>query len=162
MRLALLVGCVILGALLLMIAIEVLHQRHLKRRPVHRATERPRRHTLLEDAVRPAFRGPIESYGAIFASYVVWIVDREVHLAITTTPAWRRLSTFTRQLIVRHLWRAIEALRKGSKVIVDQDHVWSHRETDRFNDGGQDPWREVPATPIGTLVSNAAPVAKRR
>jgi hypothetical protein len=62
------------------------------------------------------------------------------------------LNEFTRCLIVRHLWRALESLVAGSVVMVDSPpQTWSQSVDATFHDHGIDPWRLPP------IVAVAAP-----
>jgi hypothetical protein len=102
----------------------------------------PRRLPLLEERVREALENTKQQFGEIFTSYTVWKVDRETRLEIETAPRWKRLSEFTRCLIVRHLWRALEAVSSGSVVVVDNPPLtWNREVNAAFRDRGVDPWR---------------------
>jgi hypothetical protein len=112
-----------------------------------RATPRakPRRQPQLEDAIRSAFDGPAAKHGAIFDSYSVWKRDHETRLELGTNDAFGRLNEFTRSLIVRHLWRALERLSRGAVVMVDNPpQMWSESVDNVFHDHGIDPWRLPP------------------
>ena len=101
----------------------------------------PRRQPHLEDAIRAAFAGPIEQHGQIFTSYAIWKRDNETSLELTAADRFSRLNEFTRSLIIRHLWRALEKLVGGSVVIVDAPpQTWSAATDETFNDHGVDPW----------------------
>ena len=113
----------VLFALVVMIAIEVLRLRAAARRPKVRHRH-PRRQELLEDRIRDAFDGPRAQFG----------------------------NEFTRCLVVRHLWRALDALVQGSVVIVDQpSQQWSKKIDAAFDDGGVDPWGPRPTFESGRL-----------
>jgi hypothetical protein len=101
-----------------------------------------RRQPQLEDAIRAAFSGPAEKHGELFLSYAVWKRDQETRLELTAADAFGRLNEFTRCLIVRHLWRALERLSAGSVVMVDNPpQTWSESVDVVFHDHGIDPWR---------------------
>jgi hypothetical protein len=105
----------------------------------------PRRQPQLEDALRPAFAGPTAKHGPVFASYAVWKRDQETRLELFAADAFGRLNEFTRCLIVRHLWRALERLAAGSVVVVDDPpQLWSQSVDEAFHDHGIDPWRSAP------------------
>ena len=136
----------VLLALVVMIAIEVLHLRAGARRPKVRHRH-PRRQELLEDRIREAFDGPREQYGDIFVNYMVWRRETETRLELFAGDPWLRLNEFTRCLVVRHLWRALEALVQGSVVIVDRpSQQWSKTIDATFDDRGVDPWNPRPPT----------------
>jgi hypothetical protein len=108
-----------------------------------RATPRsiPRRQPQLEDAIRSAFDGPAMKHGVIFSSYSVWKREHETRLELVASDPFGQLNEFTRCLIVRHLWRALEALSKGSVVMVDNPpQLWSESVNSAFHDHGIDPW----------------------
>jgi hypothetical protein len=103
---------------------------------------KPRRQPQLEDAIRSAFSGPSEKHGELFLSYAVWKRDQETRLELTAGDPFGRLNEFTRCLIVRHLWRALERLSAGSVVMVDNPpQMWSESVDVVFHDHGMDPWR---------------------
>lgn len=107
---------------------------------------KPRRQPQLEDAIRSAFDEPAAQHGVIFDSYAVWKRDQETRLELHANDAFGRLNEFTRSLIVRHLWRALERLTAGSVVMVDNPpHLWSESVDAAFRDHGIDPWRLPPA-----------------
>ena len=133
-------------ALAIMIAIEMTRMRSTAKRPAVR-TEVPRRQPALEDRIRDAFDGPRRRHGEIFVSYTIWKRDHETRMELFATDPFTKLNEFTRSLIVRHLWRALEQLSSGAVVVVDSPpQKWS-RDVDRaFHDHGIDPWRvPVPA-----------------
>src|ERR1700691_4719929 len=101
-----------------------------------RATPRSkaRRQPHLEDAIRAAFDGPNEKHGEIFLSYSVWKREQETRLELLAADPFGRLNEFTRCLIVRHLWRALESLAHGSVVMVDNPpQTWSESVNARFH-----------------------------
>lgn len=105
----------------------------------------PRRQPHLEDALRSAFDGPTEKHGPMFVSYAVWKRDQETRLELLAADPFGRLNEFTRCLIVRHLWRALERLAAGSVVVVDNPaQRWSQAVDVTFHDQGIDPWRLAP------------------
>jgi hypothetical protein len=108
-----------------------------------------RRQPHLEDAIRAAFDGPTEKHGEIFLSYSVWKREQETRLELSAGDPFGRLNEFTRCLIVRHLWRALEGLAAGSVVMVDNPpQTWTVSIDRTFHDHGIDPWR----LPIPSLV----------
>jgi hypothetical protein len=138
----------VLFALVVMIAVEVLRLRAGARRPKVRHRHRhPRRQEVLEDRIRGAFDGPRELYGDIFVNYMIWRRETETRLELFAGAPWLLLNEFTRSLVVRHLWRALEALVQGSVVIVDTpSQQWSKAIDARFDDRGVDPWNPRPPT----------------
>jgi hypothetical protein len=110
-----------------------------------RARSVPRRQPHLEDAIRSAFDGPTAKHGPIFESYSVWKRDQETRLEVLAAGPFAALNEFTRCLIVRHLWRALERLATGSVVVVDNPpQRWSASVDVTFHDQGIDPWRVPP------------------
>jgi len=108
-----------------------------------------RRQPQLEDAIRAAFDGPAEKHGQLFLSYSVWKRDQETRLELLAADPFGRLNEFTRSLIVRHLWRALEHVAAGSVVMVDNPpQTWTVSIDRTFHDHGIDPWR----LPIGALI----------
>jgi hypothetical protein len=104
-----------------------------------------RRQPHLEDAIRSAFDGPTEKHGEIFLNYSVWRREQETRLELSAGDPFGRLNEFTRCLIVRHLWRALESLAAGSVVMVDNPpQTWSESVDASFHDHGIDPWRLPP------------------
>jgi hypothetical protein len=136
----------VLLALVVMVAIEVVRLRAAARRPKVRHRH-PRRQEVLEERIRDAFDAPREQYGEIFVNYMVWRRETETRLELFAGDPWLRLNEFTRSLVVRHLWRALEALVQGSVVIVDTpSQQWSKTIDAAFDDGGVDPWGPRPPT----------------
>jgi len=128
-------------ALALMIAVEILRLRAVSRRLPRRISRHPRRQPLLEDRIRDAFLAPVNQYGEIFTSFMIWRRERETRLELATGDPWHLLNEFTRSLVVRHLWRALERLANGSVVIVDSPlQRWSKEIDEKFDDQGIDPW----------------------
>jgi hypothetical protein len=128
-------------ALALMIVIEVLrlHAGPRVKTPVRR---RPRRQPVLEERMRSAFEGPRQDYGEIFVSYAVWRRENQTRLELFSGDPWLQLNEFTRSIIVRHLWRALEALVQGSVVVVDApQQMWTAEINLKFDDKGIDPWK---------------------
>jgi hypothetical protein len=137
----------VLLALMVMIAIEVLRLRATARRPKKVRLRQPRRQEVLEERIRNAFDGPREQFGDIFVNYMVWRRETETRLELFAGAPWLLLNEFTRALVVRHLWRALEALVQGSVVIVDTpSQQWSKTIDAAFDDRGVDPWRKRPPT----------------
>jgi hypothetical protein len=146
---ALVIAVVALIALAVLIGLEI-------RRPKTRVTATtrkrtvPRRQPLLEDRIRSAFDGPREKHGDIFVSYAIWKRDKETRMELFAADPFAQLNEFTRCLIVRHLWRALEALSEGSVVVVDSPpQTWSKAVNEKFHDHGIDPWRIAPVGSIG-------------
>jgi hypothetical protein len=121
----------------------------LRLRAAEKARKRPRsvprRQPHLEDAIRSAFEGPTQKHGQIFLTYSIWKREQETRLELMAADAFGRLNEFTRCLIVRHLWRALERLASGSVVVVDDPpQLWSASVDVAFHDHGIDPWRLPP------------------
>jgi hypothetical protein len=138
-----LIAAIALAALLLMIGIELAVMRSRKRpqkRYVHRHA---RRQPLLEDRMRGALDEPQAQYGEVFTSYMIWKRDQETRMELFTGDPWLQLNEFTRSIVVRHIWRALEKLAKGSVVVIDQPpQEWSAQIDKTFDDRGIDPWGE--------------------
>ena len=80
----------------------------------------------------------------------MWKREHETRLELIAADPFSGLNEFTRCLIVRHLWRALEALSKGSVVVVDNPpQTWSESVNTVFHDHGIDPW-VVPVTNLLT------------
>jgi hypothetical protein len=143
-------AAVILAAIF---AVESIRVRKAERlRAIPRSIARRQPH--LEDAIRAAFEGPNEKHGEVFVSYAIWKREQETRLELLAGDPFGRLNEFTRCLIVRHLWRALERLSAGSVVMVDNPpHVWSESVDATFHDHGIDPWR---LPPIGLAVPQFA------
>jgi hypothetical protein len=130
-------------ALVVLIAVEVVRLRAASRIERRKKTRHrhPRRQPLLEDRLRAAFEAPRAEYGEIFVSYTIWRRENETRLELFASDLWQTLNGFTRSLVVRHLWRALETLVHGSVVIVDSPaQRWSKAIDERFDDQGVDPW----------------------
>jgi hypothetical protein len=141
---ALIVAVIALIALSAMIGREIARQRKRAIVVVPRRSV-PRRQPLLEDRIRSAFDGPREKHGDIFVTYAIWKRDHETRLELFAADPFAQLNEFTRCLIVRHLWRALEALSEGAVVVVDSPpQVWSRSINEKFQDRGVDPWRLAP------------------
>jgi hypothetical protein len=137
----------VLVALTVMIVVEVLRLRAGGRTKTRVRVRQPRRQPLLEDQIRSAFDGPRAQHGEIFVSYKVWRRENETRLELFSGDPWLRLDLFTRSLVVRHLWRALEAIVQGTVVIVDAPaQQWSKEIDAKFNDNGVDPWGPRPPT----------------
>jgi hypothetical protein len=137
------IAVIALVALLLMIGIEIAVIRSRKR-PARRSAHRhARRQPLLEDRMREALEQPHTQYGEIFTSYMVWKRDQETRMELFSGAPWNNLNEFTRAIVVRHIWRALEKLAKGSVVVVDSPpQEWSAQIDKNFDDRGIDPWAE--------------------
>jgi hypothetical protein len=143
------VASLALFAIVLMIVIELVVQRRRKR-PRRRTIghRHARRQPLLEDRMREALEAPAAQYGEIFTSYMIWKKENETRMELFTGDPWLGLNAFTRALVVRHVWRALEKLSKGSVVVVDSPpQQWSTDVDKSFDDQGIDPW--VEAAPVG-------------
>jgi len=151
-NLTVVVASIALVALLLMIGIELAVLRSRRRRPARRYQHRhDRRLPLLEERMRSALDEPQAQYGEIFASYTIWKRGQETRMELFTASPWTQLNEFTRALVVRHIWRALERLAKGSVVIVDAPpQEWSAQIDKTFDDRGIDPWG-------GTAPAEAGP-----
>jgi hypothetical protein len=135
-------------ALALMIVIEVLRLYAGKRIRARPRKSRPRRQLVLEERIRSAFDEPRAAYGEIFVSYTIWRRESEMRLELFSGDPWLRLNEFTRSLVVRHLWRALEAFAHGAVVVVDAPlQLWSKDIDARFDDNGVDPWGPRPPRP---------------
>jgi hypothetical protein len=132
----------VLAALALMIVIEVLVVRARKRpKTSARVHRHARRQPLIEDRMRHALQEPQAQYGDIFTSYNVWKHGQQTRMELFSGAPWLQLNEFTRAIVVRHIWRALEKLAKGSVVVVDQPpQEWSSAENAKFDDQGIDPW----------------------
>ncbi len=98
--------------------------------------------------MRGALDEPQAQYGEIFTSYMIWKRDQETRMELFTGDPWMQLNEFTRAIVVRHIWRALEKLAKGSVVVVDQPpQEWSAQIDQTFDDRGIDPWGEKLAPP---------------
>ncbi len=146
-----LVASIALFAIVLMIVVELLIQRG-RNKPKKRvsAHRHARRQPLLEDRMRDALEGPHAQYGETFTSYMIWKKENETRMELFSGDPWLGLNAFTRALVVRHIWRALEKLSKGSVVVVDAPPQQWSAEIDRtFDDQGIDPWGAGPAEPAG-------------
>jgi hypothetical protein len=135
------IAAIALGVVLLMIGIEVAVQRGRKRAPKRVPHRHARRQPLLEDRMRDVLDEPETQYGRIFTSYAIWKHDQETRMELTAGDPWLSLNEFTRAIVVRHVWRALEKLAKGAIVVVDQPPLeWSSQADTAFDDHGIDPW----------------------
>jgi hypothetical protein len=142
------IATLVLVVLVIMIAIELAVLRARKRRKKVAVPKHARRQVLLEDRMHTALAEPTQQYGEIFSSFMIWKLGRETRMELNSTGPWRQLNEFTRSLVVRHIWRALERLSKGSVVIVDvPPQEWSAVVNESFDDHGIDPWAEVVAKP---------------
>jgi hypothetical protein len=137
------VAAIALAVLLVMIAIEIAVIRS-RRRPAKRYVHRhARRQPLLEDRMRSALDEPQAQYGEVFTSYMIWKRDQETRMELFSGDPWLQLNEFTRSIVVRHVWRALEKLAKGSVVVIDSpSQEWSAQIDKTFDDRGIDPWGE--------------------
>jgi len=137
------IAVIALVALLLMIGIEVAIIQNRKRPAKRVAHRHARRQPLLEDRMRDALEQPHTQYGEIFTSYMIWKRDQETRMELFSGDPWMNLNEFTRAIVVRHIWRALEKLAKGSVVVVDSPpQEWSSQIDKGFDDRGIDPWAE--------------------
>lgn len=137
------IAAIALAALLLMILIEVAVVRNRRKRPKRYAHRHARRQPLLEDRMRSALDEPQAQYGEVFSSYMIWKRDQETRMELFSGDPWLQLNEFTRSIVVRHVWRALEKLAKGSVVVVDSPpQEWSAQIDQTFDDRGIDPWGE--------------------
>jgi hypothetical protein len=152
---ALLAG-IALVALLLMIGIELAVLRGRRKRPVKRYSHRhARRQPLLEDRMRDVLEEPQTQYGAVFTSFMIWKKDQETHMELFSGDPWLNLNEFTRALVVRHIWRALEKLAKGAVVVVDQPpQEWSAQIDKTFDDHGIDPWGHTVDTSASQFIKD--------
>ena len=131
----------VLSALGLMIGIEIAVIRNRnkpKKTHVHRHA---RRQPLLEERMCDSLDEPNAQYGQIFTSYLIWKHDQQTRMELFSGDPWLQLNEFTRALVVRHIWRALEKLAKGSVVVVDVPPLeWSEQADRGFDDRGIDPW----------------------
>jgi hypothetical protein len=139
-------------AAMVMLPVLVGYELHRRKnpRPREQSPRAARRLVYLEERVREALDHTKQQFGEIFTSYKVWKVDHETRLELETTPKWKRLSEFTRCLIVRHLWRTLEAVAHGTIVVVDDPPMeWTREVNLSFRDRGIDPWRAHPLYAAG-------------
>ena len=102
-----------------------------------------RREPEVEERMQIVVHEVTQHFGEIFVSYRVWRLDQECRLEVRAADPWKKLSEFTRSIVVRHLWRALEAVAGGSVVIVDAPAMRWNREIDaKFKDGGADPFAQ--------------------
>jgi hypothetical protein len=141
---ALVIAVIALISLAILIALEIRRPRPTSASVRVKRTV-PRREPQLEDRIRAAFDGPREKHGDIFVSYAIWKRGHETRMELFATDPFAQLNEFTRCLIVRHLWRALEALAEDSVVVVDVPaQTWSKGVDAKFLDHGIDPWRRGP------------------
>jgi hypothetical protein len=150
------VVAVALAALLLMIGIELAVTRGRKKRPVKRTSHRhARRQPLLEDRMRDVLDEPQTQYGAVFTSFMIWRTEQETRMELFSGDPWLSLNEFTRALVVRHVWRALEKLAKGAVVVVDQPpQEWSAQVDKAFDDHGIDPWGDDVSTAPSQFIKD--------
>jgi hypothetical protein len=132
---------IILTSIIVVESLRLRAQEKRRKRP----RSRPRRQPHLEEAIRSAFDGPTEKHGSLFVTYAVWKREQETRLELLAGDPFGRLNEFTRCLVVRHLWRALERVAAGSVVVVDNPpQMWSESVDVTFRDQGIDPWRLPP------------------
>jgi hypothetical protein len=131
-------------AIAVLIGVELTRHRKLRAPAVPKRTI-PRRLPHLEDRIRSAFDGPREKHGDIFVSYSIWKRGHETRMELLAADPFAQVNEFTRCLIVRHLWRALESLAEGAVVVVDSPpQMWSAQIDEKFHDHGIDPWSNAP------------------
>jgi hypothetical protein len=137
------IAVIALVVILLMIGIEIAVIR-ARKRPAKRLHHRhARRQPLLEDRMRDALNEPQAQYGEVFTSFMIWKRDQETRMELFSGDPWLQLNEFTRAIVVRHVWRALEKLAKGSVVVIDAPpQEWSAQIDKTFDDRGIDPWAE--------------------
>ena len=142
-------------ALATAIGIELAVLRARKKPPKRYAHRHARRQPLLEDRMREALVEPQAQYGEIFTSYMIWKRDKETRMELFTGDPWDNLNEFTRSIVVRHVWRALEKLAKGSVVVVDSPpQEWSALIDAAFDDRGIDPWaNDMPPSTSASAAS---------
>jgi hypothetical protein len=140
-----------IAALALMIGIEIAVIRNRKK-PMRRTLHRhARRQPLLEDRMRDILDEPRAQYGEVFTSFTIWKREQETRMELLSGDPWLQLNEFTRALVVRHIWRALEKLAKGSVVVIDQPpQEWSEQTDKAFDDRGIDPWAEGAPTSVSS------------
>lgn len=135
------VSCSIVVVML--VAIE-LRLRGRKRAPVKigpREPREPRRLPHVEERVRDVLADTKQRFGPVFVDYKVWRMDREMRLELEVAPLWKRLSDFTRCLVIRQLWRTLEEISGGAVVVVDAPPLrWTKDVDSGFRARGADPW----------------------
>lgn len=142
------IAAIALAVLFVMIAIEIAVVQSRKRKPKRSTHRHARRQPLLEDRMRDALDAPQAQYGDIFSSYTIWKRDQETRMELFSNDPWMQLNEFTRALVVRHIWRALERLARGSIVVVDLPPLeWSAQSDANFDDHGIDPWAEQEPAP---------------
>jgi hypothetical protein len=135
------IGGLVVAAILLAIGIELAVLRSRKRKPKRYSHRHARRQPLLEDRMSEALVEPQTQYGHIFESYMIWKKDQETRMELFTGDAWLNLNDFTRAIVLRHIWRTLEKLARGSIVAVDSPaQEWTAAIDKAFDDRGIDPW----------------------
>ncbi len=120
-------------------------------KPVRKQTRtrraEPARSIVLGAKMKSVLAGPGQKYGRIFTGYQVWETQYETRLDLESGAGWIALNEFTRKLIVRYLWRALESPAGGAVVIVDAPRLeWNAAADSDFRDHGFD-WRTNGAGP---------------
>lgn len=138
-------------ALVALIAVELLRPR--SNVPAAKSQPRLRRVPALEERIGVALQGPQHRYGVLFHHYAVWRSERGTRLQLLSAGPWSKLSSFTRCLIVRYLWRVLDSVAAPAVVTVDMPPLqWTAEINAGFNDKGADPWSMKPrllAQPLG-------------
>lgn len=156
MNVQMLVGLAVLCAVVLAISIELGRIRTQKRKRKRAAIAPPVRRPQLERRMVEAFSGPRRSFGECFTEFSVWRQFDITRMDVKTNDTWSALNTFTRSLVVRHLWRALQRLAHGQVVVsVDaggpREVMWTADTA--FNDHGvAEPWAPAKGR-AGTLIS---------
>lgn len=136
-----LIAATALVVLMVMICLELAVIQHRKKPPKRASHRHARRQPLLEDRLRDVLNEPQEQYGHIFTSFTIWKRDQDTRMELFTGPPWLQLNEFTRLLVVRHIWRALEKLARGSVVVIDYPPLEFTAQSDKeFDDHGIDPW----------------------
>lgn len=151
-------GVLTLIVVAIAIVVEVGRKRADAKKRRRAANAPPQRRPHLERQMLAAFEGPRKTYGEIFGSFSVWRQYETTRMEISTGAPWLGLNTFTRSLIVRHLWRMLETFAKTTAVVyVDTGApgamVWTAASTAAFDDCGvAEPWAPAKGR-AGTLIS---------
>jgi hypothetical protein len=145
-----------LAALALMIGIEIAVIRSRKKPQKTHVHRHARRQPLLEDRIRESLEEPNAQYGQIFTSYMIWKHGQQTRMELFAGDPWLQLNEFTRAIVVRHIWRALEKLSKGCVVVVDQPpQEWSEHVDKSFDDRGIDPWGSAMPRPPADAGPNS-------
>lgn len=133
---------ILVGIAAFLVAVGVLAYVWYRRREQQLVLARaPRRAPEIEARMSNVIAGPKRKYGDIFVGYAVWKSDRETRLELVAGAPWKRLNEFTRSLVVRYLWRALESLAGGSVILIDSPpQQWNETIDSEFHDQGFD-WK---------------------